>query len=284
MPTIVTPLGEFTPQQTTDDLRKKEVLPVQYHASGMVRNLPLEEQVEVSTPAGKLPAELVTFHAGGELNRVFPLNGKLSGYWGQEDEAGLSEAVDLETPVGSITARVISVGFFESGAVRSITLWPGETVEVPTPAGRITARSGISFYASGALRSLEPAVPVAVPTAVGEVRAHDPDAVGVCGDISSLVFSEEGEVTGVTTTLTRISVAAPGGTESTFAPGYRDSLCGDEEKEVQPMALEFEPGAVVVRMDPTKPGLRIPLAGHCFQAQPHLPQIARPMGDLRCSI
>ena len=76
---LKTSLGILTPQYTTDDLRKKELQPVVFYKSGTLRALPLEQQATVLTPAGEILAELITFHPNGNVNRVFPLNGKLSG-------------------------------------------------------------------------------------------------------------------------------------------------------------------------------------------------------------
>ena len=80
---------------------------------------------------------LVSFHKNGTINRVFPLNGKLSGYWSQEDEAALAKPVTLTTPIGPVRVKVLSVSFYDDRSLRSLTLWPGETLSVPTPVGPI---------------------------------------------------------------------------------------------------------------------------------------------------
>jgi hypothetical protein len=281
---LETPLGELIPQHTTDDLRKKEVQPVVFHESGRLKSLPLETQTLVSTPAGDIPAEMLTFHPDGSLSRVFPLNGKLSGYWGQDDEAGLAAPLTLLTPVGVLTAMVIGVGFHPSGAMRSLTLWPGHTVSIPTPAGVIETRMGVAFRPDGTIRSIEPARPTPVETPAGEITAHDPDAVGVNGDTNSLVFHRDGSVARIATILTRLTVAAPDGRTTLFTPKERESLCGDTEREMVPMVVEFTPDAVTVRVDPDAPATRIPRAGHAFFSAPWLPQLANPFGQLRCSI
>ena len=40
-------------------------------------------------------AEQVSFYESGALKRIFPLNGTLSGYWTQEDEAKLATPLTL---------------------------------------------------------------------------------------------------------------------------------------------------------------------------------------------
>ena len=284
MQTITTKYGELIPQHTTDDLRKRDLFPVEYHANGIIKSVPLETQTDMETPAGTIPAELVSFHDNGNINRIFPLNGKLCGYWDQEDEAALAKPVTLNTPVGILNIRVLSLGFYENGALRSITFWPEDTVSISTPAGPIKTRIGISFTPDGQIRSLEPATPTPVKTPVGEITAFDPDAVGVNGDINSLIFDENGEIVRVATTLTRLTAVSPDGRTTPYAPEQRESLCSEAEQEVVPMTIRFEPDTVTIWTYPDRPGTRIPREGHVFFAEPFLPQLAQPFTGLRCSV
>jgi hypothetical protein len=284
MQTISTPYGELLPQHTDDGLRKREILPVEYHASGALKSVPMEEQTVIATPAGDIPAELISFHENGAINRIFPLNGKLSGYWSQDDEAALAEPITLTTPIGPIRAKVMSVSFYSDRTLRSLTLWPGETVSVPTPAGPIVARIGISFTPDGRVSSLEPAKPTTVPTRAGEMTAYDPDAVGVNGDVNSLMFDEEGKVCRVVTTLTRLTVVHPDGRTHCHVPENRESLCSEAEEEVVPMTVTFSKEAVSIRTVPDAAPLVLPREGHVFFAEPYLPQLANPFTELHCSI
>ena len=72
---LITPLGMLVPQFTANTLRKRQLPAISFHPNGMIRNLPLEEQILVCTPAGVLPAEQVSFYESGALKRIFPLNG-----------------------------------------------------------------------------------------------------------------------------------------------------------------------------------------------------------------
>lgn len=284
MQTISTPYGDFIPQHTANELRRKEILPVEYHDNGVIKSLSLEKQVVVTTPAGDIPAELVSFHENGSLSRIFPLNGKLSGYWSQEDETALAEPVTLETPVGTIKARIIGASFYDNGALRSITFWPGDTVGVSTPAGFFETRIGISFTPDGKVKSVEPAKPTPVFTQAGEITAYDPDAVGVNGDDNSLVFDGNGEVVRVTTTLSLIKAVHPNGSTSIFKPGKRESLCSEAEEEVVPMIVEIDPEAVKLRWDMFSPATAVPKDKHLFFAEPYLPQLMNSLEMMRCSI
>lgn len=284
MQTITTPYGDLVPQYTTDDLRKRDLYPVEYHPNGTPKSVPLEAQTAIETPVGTVPAELISFHENGCLNRVFPLNGKLSGYWSQDDEAALAEPVTLNTPVGILTLRILSLGFFDNGALRSITFWPEDTVSIATPAGPMDTRIGISFTPDGRVRSLEPARPTSVKTMAGEITAFDPDAVGVNGDANSLIFGDDGEILRVTTTLTRLTAVSPEGRNTPFTPEQRESLCSEAEQEVVPMTIRFEADTVTIWTNPDRPGARIPREGHVFFAEPFLPQLAQPFSGLRCSV
>lgn len=241
---LITPLGMLVPQFTANTLRKRQLPAISFHPNGMIRNLPLEEQILVCTPAGVLPAEQVSFYESGALKRIFPLNGTLSGYWAQEDEARLATPLTVDTPFGPVETLAISLYFSPSGALRSLTLWPGTTLEVPTPLGGITARVGVSFFDSGVLRSLEPAEPVSVATPVGELLAYDPDAIGICGDNNSLRFRENGFLCGLTSTAHAFDVVLENGRVRRLAPPLRRHPCDGERMEAGPLCLEFRPGVV----------------------------------------
>lgn len=280
---LATPLGPLTPQHSTDDVRRKIVQAVEFYADGGLRSMALETRTTVPTPLGPLPAEFVTFHPCGAVHRVFPLNGKLSGYWSQEDEASLAEPLDLPTPLGPVRAKVICVRFDAGGQLAGVTLWPGESVTVPTPVGPVPARIGIRFWPGGALRSLEPAEPVSVPTPVGEIRAYDPDAVGISGDDNSLAFDPSGALVRVSTVQSVLRVERGEGTRA-FTPASRESLCGDADSEPVPMVLEFSPGRVAVRPEPGAPAMGLDLAGARCSVTPHLPQLGVVFAPPRCGV
>lgn len=287
---VKTSVGVVEAQHTADDLRRRTVSSVMFHETGELKSLALETQTIVSTPLGGIPAEMLTFYPGGALKRIFPLNGKLSGYWSQDDEAGLAEPLKLQTPVGEIESKIINIQFFESGKVRSITLWPGETVPTPTPVGMLEARIGVSFYENGALRSLEPAAPSDIPTPAGQVSVYDPDAVGVNGDMNSLMFGKDGALRKLSTTQTCIFIhgANPTGeTSRAYCPGSRESVCGMGEREAVPMAVEFYPEHIAIRISEAEPPALAAIAGNRITTAPHRPHgihmlLAAP--PLTCSI
>jgi hypothetical protein len=253
-------IGTLVPQFNANTLRKRQLPAILFHPNGMIRNLPLEEQVMVPTPLGPLPAEQVTFHDSGALKRVFPLNGALNGYWTQEDELWLAVPMDLETPAGPVRAMILSLYFSPCGSLRSLTLWPGQTIDVPSPLGSVTARIGVSFFDSGAIRSLEPAAPWAVPTPVGEVLAWNPDAIGISGDANSLRFRENGGLLGLMTATNSFDVTLENGRMRRVSPPLRRQPCDAGRMEAGPLALEFG-GGVAAFTASNLPRLSVAAAG-----------------------
>jgi hypothetical protein len=281
---LATDLGDLCPQYTIDDARRQHLASVTFHANGQVRSLPLENRTTVDTPVGRLPVELVTFHENGAVARVFPLNGKLSGYWTEADEARLAEVLTVATPLGAISARFVAVAFDAAGRLRSLTLWPDEVVTVATPAGAVPVRLGLSFHPNGALRSLEPAKPFPVSTPVGLVKAYDPDAVGVSGDDNSLVFAPDGAVVRVATIGTAVTVRLPDGAEEVLTPGLRESICGDGDHEAAPLILEFFPDSITARGMVDRPVLLLPTTGASFATRPYVAAFAVPFAPRHCSM
>lgn len=280
---LATPAGELCPQYTIDDSRRQDLIPLLFHPNGRIRSMSLEKRSMVTTPIGRLPAELVTFHKNGAVARVFPLNGKLSGYWSEEDEAKLAEPLTVPLPQGPLTAKFMAVAFDTDGKLRSLTLWPGEEVTIESPIGPLPTRQGVSFHPDGSLRSLEPAAPVDVPTPVGPIRAFDPDAVGVCGDTNSLAFSPTGEVGCVATVRTSITATLPDGQRRTLSPGLRECLCGGDEKEVAALHLAFHADRIEATTVPGKPPVVLPTAGTSFATSPYLAAFAVPLAPKRCA-
>ncbi|EFL49800.1 conserved hypothetical protein [Solidesulfovibrio fructosivorans JJ]] len=282
---LETSLGRLTPQHTIDDSRRMQLPQLTFFPNGQVRSLPLETSTVVDTPVGELPAELVTFHENGAVARVFPLNGKLSGYWTEADEAGLAETLSLDTSIGRIASRFVSVAFSPDGELRSLTLWPGEEVTVKTPVGNAPARLGLSFHSGGALRSLEPARPMETPTPAGVIWAYDPDAVGISGDENSLAFDLSGTVSRVATIRSQLVARLPGEAPRELAPAVRESICGDGDHEITPLVLEFTAQNLVARHGSIgKPFAVLPRANATFVAKPFVSAFAVSFAPKRCSM
>lgn len=246
---LATPWGILTPQYVEDEVRRPRVEAVQFFPGGGVKRLPLQERSPISTPAGTVPAELLTLYPSGALRRVFPLYGHCGGYWSWRDERGLAPELDLATPQGVRRLAAMSLLFHASegpeGTLASLTFWPGDVHRFASPAGPARVRVGLAFHPSGAVRSLEPADPLAVDTPLGRLRAYDPDPCGITGDVNSLQFVPDGRVQALSTIHHLVRVAPPDARPLVFGPGFTESACGDGAKVPVPLRLEFpDPGRV----------------------------------------
>lgn len=239
-----TPVGVLVPQYSVEDHGRKALKPVTFYDNGNIRKAPLQDLAYIKTKFGKLSAELVLFYNDESLKKIFPLNGKLSGYWGEKDEYALAEDLDLPLPCGTIRAKVISMAFYKTGNVKSITLWPQETIEVKTPAGTVGVRIGIAFYEDGSVKSVEPAEPHGVETKIGKISAYDNDPEGIIGDINSLQFDSNGDVTCLSSTHNTITVKKASGEVVSYTPSEKASLCSDLITITVPLQIEFIKGKV----------------------------------------
>lgn len=241
---LTTPFGELIPQFETEDIGRRSKKPVYFFKSGAVKSLPLQHQTKVKTPFGEIPAELITFYESGAIKRIFPLDGKLSGFWSWQNELTLAEESALDTPTGYIKAKLLSLQFYEQGGLKSLTLWPGEKATISTPYGEKVFRKGAAFYENGTLRSFEPQKKTEIPTPIGIMIAFDNEPNGIHGDLNSLQFNKDGLVSGLSTIDNEVSVYFPGGGKQIFKPGVKNNVCGDERKISVPLKIRFEKGAV----------------------------------------
>jgi hypothetical protein len=244
-----TPWGQLMPQHAEDEVRRPRVEAVEFHPDGGIRRLPLQESTSIATPAGTMPAELVTLHPNSALRRVFPLYGRCCGYWSWRDEHRLAPGLDLATPQGPRRLKAMSVLFAPDGSMASLTFWPGETHRFESPAGPARVRVGIAFHPSGAVRSLEPADPLAVETPLGRLQAYDPDPCGITGDVNSLRFAPDGRVEALSTIHHLVRVVPPGAKPLVFGPGFTESACGDGARVPVPLRLELPDSERVVFPD-----------------------------------
>ncbi len=244
---IETPHGVFLPRHTAVDERSKTGASLEFHPDGSLRSIILEDRAVVPTPAGPVVAEQILFYPQGAIKRVFSLCGRTSAYWSEEDETRLLDPFPLATSQGVLTARFMGIAFDTSGRLKSLTLFPGEVVDLATPAGRMAVRIGAAFYPDGVLRSVEPARPTRVPTPIGDILVYDPDAVGVTGDDNSLGFDRDGRLVRAATVRTALMVGGDGQAHREIVPDFRESLCGDGEREPVALLMVFGKDGVTIR-------------------------------------
>ncbi len=241
---LETAYGEFIPMYQTEqqlyDRTKKERPSVCFFSNNRIKSIALEEQTTVKTSIGDFDAELVTFYEDGSLKRVFPLNGHINGYWTEEDEATLAKVYSFQMPIGHFSAKIIGVHFYPTGKVRSVTLWPGEVIEIMTPQGKMHVRHGFSLYENGELESLEPAIETFVRSPIGIISCFDKDALGIHADQNSLVFNEDGTLQSLITSQNGVLVENDYGNTFRIEPQEVPSYIEETEVVTVPLKITFE--------------------------------------------
>ena len=260
---LATHAGELVPAYT-ETYRRKNKYSVEFYKCGRIKAVALDEAQKVQTPLGEFPAELVTFFETGELKRFFPLDGKISGMWSVEEEKNLAIPLSLELSFTGFTAIIGGIAFYQSGDIRSITLFPGETVTVATRYGEIPARNGFSLYQSGKLESLEPSVPAVIQTPLGPLAAFHPNATGINADSNSLVFDESGKIIALTTAHNRIAAQTKDGRLLLFSPRKVVNPLDDESMITEGLRISFDYGLDTVTFADGKNETTLPVSDYGF--------------------
>lgn len=244
---LPTPVGDMIPQYRSAELgerQKKYRSSIDFFENGQIKSVALDKKTPLKTPLGVINAELVTFYEDGSLNRIFPLNGLIDGYWSENNERDMAEVIDLSLPLGRFSVKVISIHFYPSGALKTLTVWPGQALYLQTPIGWVKGRTGFSLYENGSIRSCEPGMPTRLPTPIGAVKAYDPDIIGMHADQNSVQFSPEGKLLSIKTIHTGIRAVDTNGEESTVAPYEGESYIDHSQKRTFPIKINFSEDAI----------------------------------------
>ena len=203
---LKTKIGELVPQFENGEERRKITGTLEFYENGDIKSICLDKKMSILTSVGVIPAEKIIFYPGDKIKRIFPLNGKLSGYWGEENEYGLSEKIEINSHKIKISAKFINISFYENGNIKSLTFWPKERTIFETGFGRVSVRKGISFYEDGSLKSLEPANEIKLKTPIGEISVFNNEIVGINGDINSIQVHHDGSLKSIYTCVNKIEI------------------------------------------------------------------------------
>ncbi|WP_309397674.1 hypothetical protein [Cerasicoccus maritimus] len=264
---IQTPVGEIIPKYREAEFgerQKKHRSSLSFYPSGQLKSAALDQAMPLQTPMGEFKAEFVTFFEDGKINRLFPLNGQIDGFWSEQQEGQLAEVLDFDLPVGKFSAKIISLNFYPSGALKSLTLWPGERIRIETPVGPMNVRTGFSLYENGAVRSVEPSGMAELITPIGIIQASDPEMLGMNADQNSVQFSPEGALLSLKTVHTGICVASEEGeTYTNIEPYEAASLIDIEQMRTVPMQIDFSETEITIT---AKEVHRFDIDTHNFQS------------------
>jgi hypothetical protein len=117
---------------------------------------------------------------------------------------------------------------------------------IQTPLGPMLLRTGFSLHETGSVRSVEPAVPVALATPIGPVKAFDAEMLGMNADQNSVRFSPAGSLISVKAVHTGIRVFAADHVETIIEPLETTSLIEIAPMRTVPMKIVFDGSTVVV--------------------------------------
>lgn len=237
---VVTHVGELIPYYSEETQRRKYKSSVSFFQSGLIKSVSLNEQTDIVTPIGEFPAELVTFYDTGELKRIFILDGKITGFWSEDDERNLNIPFSFEFDFSKFTAMLVGICFYKSGNIRSVTLFPKAVITVSTKNyGNISVKTGFSLYENGILKSIEPAVPTSIKTPIGVISAYDINSIGINADSNSIEFDEEGRLIKLTTSSDKIAVQKEDGVMKFMAPIEKKSPLDEDEIQIIPLQIIF---------------------------------------------
>jgi preprotein translocase subunit Sec61beta len=203
---LKTKTGELIPQYENKGERRKITGTLEFYENGDLKAISLDEKISIVTAAGVIPAEKIIFYPGDKIKRIFPLNGKLSGYWTEDKEYEMSEKVEINSNKIKIVSKFINVSFYENGNIKSLTLWPMERATFETKFGHVSVRKGISFYEDGSLKSFEPSKEIDISTPIGDIKVFNNEINGINGDINSVQIHRDGAVKSVYTCTNRIKI------------------------------------------------------------------------------
>lgn len=239
-----TKLGVLIPQYESRDERRKLRGALEFYPNGNLMSIALDEGIRVKTYLGDIPAEKILFYENENIKRLFPLNGKLSGYWTEENEYQLAEDISIRHGYMKLSAKFISIAFYENESLKSLTLWPRERVELQKGNKFLKIRKGLSFYECGALRSYEPGQEIELETPIGNIRAYHNEVVGLNGDINSVEYYSNGSIKALYSCSNRIR-AVEDGKEYIVEPELKKGWCNELVKVPVPLKIDFAEDRVV---------------------------------------
>lgn len=237
---------KLIPSYGFPEVRKKEFPSVKLYRNGNIKSIALNESNLITTKIGVFEAEKITFYEGGQINRLFLLDGKLSGYWSEDDEYNLAKVHKFDFDFASFETKVISLHFYETEELKSITLWPKERVKLNLGDYSVVSRIGISLYESGKIKSCEPFRPTTIKTPIGDIEAYDMNAIGIHGDENSLNFYEDGKVKSLITSRNSITVNTPEGDKVIHSPKKVRIYSNSEVMDTITLAILFKDNKVII--------------------------------------
>lgn len=248
-PTIMVDGQSFVPRYSGEDYRSRKRESVVQDKNGTIKSIYLEGIRKIHTPIGDIRAEYITFYPTGAIKRVFPSFGQISGFWSEEEEMALVEEMEITVYYQKYKAKYSCIHFYESGAVKSLTLYPKENITVKTIFGKIKVRNGISFYENGKIQSLEPATYTSVNVDQNIYIAYDNLSNGINGDRNSLVLNEDGTVQALQTPVSSVMITDQDGKQDVYRASLKRNPLNIDTMIPIPLKLSFSQNRIEIKVD-----------------------------------
>jgi len=236
---------DLVPLYGYQDSRRKELPAIRFYKEGNIRNISLNDSTNILTKVGEFEVEKIVFYESGMINRLFLLDGKLSGFWSEDDEYNLAKIQKFNLPIGKFEAKVISLHFHRTGDLKSITLWPKEKILLNIGDQMVNVRIGISVYEHGRIESCEPAKVTLIDTPIGKIQAFDRNTLGIHGEANSLKFYKNGEIKQIVTSTNTIEVNKDNGEKHIYSPKRVKKYSGDIES-FETVTIEFLENKIII--------------------------------------
>ena len=231
--------GDLIPKSDFSDVRSKYRNSLSFYSSGKLKSVYLEKKSPINSEIGTIHAEMVTFYENGNVHRVFPLYGQISGYWTEEEELKSLEPLKMEINNIPFHNKISCYCLYPSGRVKSLTLGPKEKIKIKTSMGEIETRIGISFYESGKIESIEPDLQTPLKSPIGDIIAYDNNPIGIHGDNNSLKFTDKGVLLSVKTIQSGVEIVDNNNEKKEILPKRRRSFVDMDNYEMVPIEIVF---------------------------------------------
>lgn len=242
---LLTAVGEIIPYYRCESIVHNGDSDIMFYPDGSIKYVHLKETVPLETPIGVIPCNSLMFYENSSLKHAF-IRDTLE--WEALHAGTLDEypdEVSISLDNYDLSGMISGISFYPSGAVNMITIAPSESIVFNTPAGMLRVRNSIHFYENGAIKSLEPAHPVAVDTPIGFFKAYNPLANN--GDVinSSLRFTENGHIRSLVTVNNTVSIMI-GGHEFLFSPTEISNAYFHELSDLNPLEVKFYNSSIMI--------------------------------------
>ncbi|CDM70244.1 hypothetical protein CM240_3127 [Clostridium bornimense] len=238
------------PRYTIEETRTRESPAIRLYKTGEIKSIDLEKSTTISIKDYTFNVEKIVFYKSGAVKKIFPLNGKVSGYWTQDDEYNLAESYKFKFDFTEFSAKLISIKFYDDEKIKSITLWPREKIIIHHNNLIIENRIGFSLYKSGKIMTCEPSKPVYINTPIGKIKAYDINSIGIHGEDNSLKFNEDGTIRALkTSTNTIVVINNNDGRLKVHQPRSVSLYANSDLKELTTVDVEFDNDNVIINKD-----------------------------------